>query len=242
MKPPVEAPTSRQTRPAGSIAERVERRGQLLAAARHERRGSSDARCGVAGSTRSPGLRSSRAPSPAPTRTWPASSSACACERGRRPGRDRPAAGRAGSRLGCGRRLRRCGPRAARPRDGVSPSVVDRLADLGRRCRPRRCAGPRRRSADRAVIDELVAPGCRCSRTGSSRRAASARPASASASSTAEPKPPADDALLERHDQLLAARLLEDQLAIERLGVARVDDADRPALRGQRARRPPRRA
>ena len=38
MKPPVEAPTSRQSSPAGSIAERVERVRELLAPARDEPR------------------------------------------------------------------------------------------------------------------------------------------------------------------------------------------------------------
>ena len=38
MKPPVQAPTSRQTRSRGSTRERVEGPGQLLAAARHVRR------------------------------------------------------------------------------------------------------------------------------------------------------------------------------------------------------------
>ena len=47
------------------------------------------------------------------------------------------------------------------------------------------------------------------------------------------------DALLERDDELLAARLVEDQLAVERLGEPRVEHADRPAL-APRARRRPR--
>ena len=41
------------------------------------------------------------------------------------------------------------------------------------------------------------------------------------------------DALLERHDQLLAACVALDQVDIEWFGVARVDDAHRPAVRGK---------
>ena len=42
------------------------------------------------------------------------------------------------------------------------------------------------------------------------------------------------DALLERHDEPLAAGLVEDQLAVERLREPGVDDPDRPALGRQR--------
>src|SRR4029079_4108608 len=45
---------------------------------------------------------------------------------------------------------------------------------------------------------------------------------------------PGDDALLERHDETLAPRLVEDQLPVERLREASVDHPDRPALLGQR--------
>ena len=58
--------------------ERIEGGGQLVAAARDVRLPLDDGRRGVAGSRRSPGLRSRRAPSPSPTRTLPASTSACA--------------------------------------------------------------------------------------------------------------------------------------------------------------------
>ena len=55
----------------------------------------------------------------------------------------------------------------------------------------------------------------------------------------AAPEPAHDDALLERHEHPLAARLVEDQLPIERPREPGVDDADRPALR-RPAGRPPR--
>jgi hypothetical protein len=45
---------------------------------------------------------------------------------------------------------------------------------------------------------------------------------------------PGGDALLERHQQPLPARLVEDQLPVERLGKPRIDHADRPAVGGQR--------
>ena len=57
--------------------ERIERGGQLVAAAADVRLGADDRERRV-GSTRSPGLRSCRAASPSPTRTLPASTSACA--------------------------------------------------------------------------------------------------------------------------------------------------------------------
>ena len=60
--------------------------------------------------------------------------------------------------------------------------------------------------------------------------AGSASRASSIASSTADPEPAGHHALLERHDEPLAARLVEDQLAVERLGEPGVDDADGPAL------------
>ena len=77
VKPPVEAPTSSATRPAGIHAERVERREQLVRAAADPRRPPATS-IGTSIATRSPLLRSRRAPSPSPTRTWPASSSAWA--------------------------------------------------------------------------------------------------------------------------------------------------------------------
>ena len=52
-------------------------------------------------------------------------------------------------------------------------------------------------------------------------------------------EPAGHDALLERHDQPLAAGLVQDQLAVERPGEPGVDDPDRPAL-GLERLRPPR--
>ena len=50
------------------------------------------------------------------------------------------------------------------------------------------------------------------------------------------------DALLERHDELLAAACASDELRVERLGEARVDHSHRPAVGGERGRRPRARA
>ena len=47
------------------------------------------------------------------------------------------------------------------------------------------------------------------------------------------PEPARHDALLERHDEPLAAGLVQDELAVERLGEPGVDDADGPAVLGQ---------
>ena len=77
VKPPVDAPTSRQTRPVGSISNASSAAASLWPP--RETYGSRSTRSsGVVGSTRSPGLRSRRAASPSPTRTLPASTSACA--------------------------------------------------------------------------------------------------------------------------------------------------------------------
>src|SRR5207247_2189415 len=46
----------------------------------------------------------------------------------------------------------------------------------------------------------------------------------------ARTEPTGHDAFLERRDELLAARLVEDQLAVERLGKTRIDDGNGPAL------------
>jgi len=67
-------------------------------------------------------------------------------------------------------------------------------------------------------------------RTVTSRYAGSATRASSTSFQDAGPEPAGHDALLEGHQQLLATRLVEDELAIERLGVAGIDDTDRPAL------------
>ena len=46
----------------------------------------------------------------------------------------------------------------------------------------------------------------------------------------ARPETAGDDALFEGHDELLASGLVEDQLTIERLRIAGIDQADRPAV------------
>ena len=53
----------------------------------------------------------------------------------------------------------------------------------------------------------------------------------------AAPKASGHDALLERDEEPLAARLIKDQLAIERPRVPGVDDTNRPPLRGQQVGR-----
>ena len=71
-------PDVEAARPAGSIAERVERGRELVAAAADVRLRLLDRDRRPPASTRSPGLRSSRAASPSPTRTLPARMSAWA--------------------------------------------------------------------------------------------------------------------------------------------------------------------
>ena len=99
----------------------------------------------------------------------------------------------------------------------------------------------RRRSRHGAVVHELVARQA----DDPNRQAAHARRSSAAsviASSTAEPKPPAATLSSSVTTSFLPRALLEDQLAIERLGKSGVDDPDRPALRRPAARRLPARA
>ena len=88
---------------------------------------------------------------------------------------------------------------------------------------------------DRAVIDEPVGRDAEDpDRRVAQRRIGQARVLDRLEDGAAEPA--GGDALLERHHEPLAARLVEDQLPIERLGEARIDDADRPAIGGQAIR------
>ena len=96
--------------------------------------------------------------------------------------------------------------------------------------------GPRRRGATRDA-GPRPSRGPRTGRRGCRRSAARrrGRPGSVSRASSSEledgaPEPAGHDALLERHDQLLAACCVEDQLTVERLREAGVDDPDGPAL------------
>ena len=77
VNPPVEAPTSRQTRPFGSTPSGT-RAPTSLSPPREAWSGPAATAIGTASATRSPGFRSRRAPSPSPTRTRPASTSAWA--------------------------------------------------------------------------------------------------------------------------------------------------------------------
>ena len=77
VNPPVDAPTSRQTRPVGSIPNASRAAASLWPPRLTYGSGASTSTLDVA-STRSPGLRSWRAASPSPTRTLPASTSAWA--------------------------------------------------------------------------------------------------------------------------------------------------------------------
>ena len=76
VKPPVEAPTSRQRRPAASTPERVERVGELDPAARDEARAARRRRASTSSATSWPGL-AARSP-PRPSRTSPAITDAAA--------------------------------------------------------------------------------------------------------------------------------------------------------------------
>ena len=77
MKPPVEAPTSRQVRPAGSTP-KASRAPSSFSPPRETKRGGISTAMSTSASTRSPGRRSRRAASPLPTRMRPASSMAWA--------------------------------------------------------------------------------------------------------------------------------------------------------------------
>ena len=77
VKPPVDAPTSRQTRPEATIANASSAASSLWPP-RDTYGSCATSSTGVSDASRSPGLRSVRPESPTPTRTWPASTSACA--------------------------------------------------------------------------------------------------------------------------------------------------------------------
>ena len=77
-------------------------------------------------------------------------------------------------------------------------------------------------------------PGIPMSRTATDRYAGIGEPRLLDRLEHRGPEPAGHDALLERHEQRLAPRLVEDQLAVERLREPRVDHADGPAARLQR--------
>ena len=119
MKPPVEAPTSRQSRPADVDPERVERVLELDPAARDEARRLVDDQLGVvgdqlAGLAARPGRR-------APMRTRPArTDSAAPCATGASP--------RSASRVSARRRRHGWnGTGPARTREGLSTILCDRV-------------------------------------------------------------------------------------------------------------------
>ena len=243
VKPPVRGADVQADALARIDPERVEGAGQLLAAARDVRRRLGQRRRGVAASTRSPGLRSRARAVAGPTRTWPASSSACARVRlgGEAALDDQLVQADCGGPAAVVRRSAPVSSRAAvARRDGPSSPIVS--SHLRRRCPSTSMRRRRRRSATDAVVDEVL----RRQADELDRHRARPRrrvPASASASSTRRPEAARDDALLERDHELPAARLRQRcSCRVERLDVARVDHADRPAVGGQRGRPPPCRA
>ncbi len=164
VNPPVEAPASRQTRPAGSTPNASSAPASFSPPRDTYGSGaiSSTAR---EPSTRSPGFRSTRAASPDPTRTRPPSSSAWA--RLRDPATPRSTS--SSSRRTRGARRGRVEPVGSEPRrrvvdtsSGAHPAIMPRVTAL-RRTRPRH--GPQ---ASDGV--EAVSPGAPAGRA---RRSAS---------------------------------------------------------------------
>ena len=195
MNPPVEAPTSRQSVPAGSTPSALERVRELLAAARDEARRPLDLERGRLVDLRRPACRSPG--------TRPAITSACAWRasprgRARRAGR-RAASSRRARLAACSRRdgARRTASTLVAPRDALARSshpahrrwAIDRPSSCAREPSRRRgvavatvlrspAACPRRtaRSPARRVLERLDADvSCTPARTPPTARQAPAR-------------------------------------------------------------------
>src|SRR5579862_1004270 len=207
------------------------------------------------GSTRSPGLRSRRAPSPPPTRTRPPMSRAWARERdSARPRSTRSWSSRIRAALAVGRAVtgrwwhRPIGAGSPARRWVSSVAATDSPAESGRRGLLLDCRGQVHRGrrlahladealrveadeppqvVDGAVVHEPVgrdpddADGHVA--IGRIRQAGILEGLDHRAAEAT-----GDNALLERHDQPLPARLVEDQLAVQWLREPGVDDPDRP--------------
>ena len=108
------------------------------------------------------------------------------------------------------------------------PECLDRLADLGRQARSVEPEDAPQ-VGDGSVVDELVARDADDPDRGLAERRISG---ASLLDELQDPAPEATDrdAFLERDDQLLATGLVEDELAVERSSVPRVDDPDRPAV------------
>ena len=207
--------------------------------------------------TRSPALRSVRAPSPSPTRTWPAMTSAWARARdsasprstSSRSSRDPPRGGRRHLPIVAYAPLPAAYPASGGPA-ALEPAAAQACFAAGT-SRPSwaivssTCAVrpgtssriSRRRSVTDAVVDEPVARDPdRAHRDRAVRRVG--EPRLLERLEHRRPEPAGHDALLERHDERLAACLVEDQLAVERLHEPGVDRR-RPTSRAPRARRRP---
>ena len=152
-----------------------------------------------------------------------------------RPGRVRRAAGRAGcvsSGLVGGQAVR--ASRSAR--EGFSPSSLDRLADLGGDAR-RVDAQDAPQVGGRCVVDELGAR--QTDRAGRAARAAADRPSRRRPAARArpEPNPPLTTLSSSVTTSFLPRACSKISSRVERLGVAGVDDRDRPTLLCQRVGR-----
>ena len=186
MKPPVEAPTSRQTRPAGSIPNASSAAASLWPPRLTYGSGCDDRDRDVRRRRGRPACGRSRAASPSPTRTLPARTSAWARLRDSASPRSTSSWS---SRMRCGfgpqargspayRGTARCtrtyavavgqpaaAPRSGRAWPGASSSVSRTWAARPSASRRR----TRRRSVDRAVVDEPVARDARRSGPATSR-------------------------------------------------------------------------
>ena len=231
--------------PAHVDPESLERRVQLLAAARHEARPLDELDLDRRRRPSRPALQVAARPVARADANLRRPSAAA------RPGRDRARGrarrpGRRAARVALALVLRRSFVSAgrARRRDvGRAPEsdASHRLADLLGDAR-RVDAQVAAQVADRAVVDEMV--GRQADEVGPAARAAIGRPAPPRRSPRARPSRSHRSTTLSSSVTMsfLPRALARISSRVERLGEASVDDADRPAIGGQRDRRPPCRA
>ena len=228
MKPPVDAPTSRATRPPGrSRTHRARRRACGRRGSRTDR--AARPLIGTSGASRSPGLRSPRAASPSPTLTAPARTSAWARLRDSASPRSTSSWSsrmRGGLRVDAG--LTRLSwhsplhanvsgrqPAATSERPGVARSVSS-----ASRTWPARPGASRRRTRRRSATDPWStnrSPGMPRIAHGRLAIGRVGQPRLLDELEHAAAEPAGHHALLEGHDHPLATGLVEDELAVERL-------------------------
>ena len=249
VKPPVDAPTSRQTRPAGSMPNASSAAASLWPP-RLTYGSRSVSASGVAASTRSPALRSRRAASPSPTLTLPASTSAWAFARvsarprstrswSRRRRADFPVDVEVGlTRLSWHSPLHRGSPSGSaatpplRARRQVSPAPRPIATSVSRTWAAR--PGASSRSIRRRSVTEPWStnrpPGMPMILTRTSRSAASVSRASSIASRTPDPNPPVSTLSSNVTTSFLPRAWSRIRSRSSGCGEAGVDHADRPPV------------